>query len=326
MISQILDYAPLVAAIVGAIAAAVSWGKLNEDDRRWAIFGILALLMAWAFMNSMEKVAQAWKSPQYSHGWLIPVFAGILLYIRRREFLKDVPLWQQGLGVGIVLVSMLVRIYATHHTIMSLDRMMLIPCLLGLMVILGGLQALKWSAGPLCFLIFMYPLPRSIEQALLYPMQGFATRISHFALQTLGVECFTQGNRIMLDGMDMGVVDACSGLRMMTIFGALATAIAMISTNRPIWERAVILLSAVPIALAVNSIRITLTGVAYSVTGNEGDMVGIINTVAHDFAGWIMMPMALGLLYLEYQILARIVIEEAPEELSPLGLGTKRKD
>ena len=70
----------------------------------------------------------------------------------------------------------------------------------------------------------------------------------------------------------------------------------------------------------MNSIRITVTGLAYSLIGTQGEVVQVINTFAHDLAGWIMMPMALGLLYLEYQILARLVIEEEPEKLSPIGL------
>jgi exosortase len=319
--STVVENAPAVLAVLGAIATVVMWKQLDGDQRGWAVFAVTTAVIVWAYMNSMEKVADAWKNPQYSHGYLIPVFAGLLLYVRRKPFVDSVPDWQQWLGVGIVVVATLVRILAAQRVIMTLDRVMLIPCLIGIMLIVGGFAALKWSAAPIAFLGFMYPFPRALEQKLLNPLQALATSISHYALETLGIECYREGNRIMLDGIEMGVVDACSGLRMLTIFGALATAIAMISTNRPIWERLFILFSAVPIALAVNSIRITLTGLAYSFMGNQGDMVRIINTFAHDLAGWVMMPMALGLLYLEYQLLSKLVIEEEPEKLSPIGLG-----
>lgn len=220
----------------------------------------------------------------------------------------------------MIVVATIVRLYSSHMAIMTLDRVMLLPSILGVMLIVGGFAALRWSAAPILFLMFMYPFPRALEQWLLNPLQTLATRISHFALETMGIECYRQGNRIMLDGVEMGVVDACSGLRMLTIFVALAAAIAIISTNRPMWERIVIVFFSVPIALAVNSIRITLTGLAYSFIGNEGEMVRVINTFAHNFAGWIMMPMALGLLYLVYQLLANLVIEEEPERLSPIRM------
>ena len=151
---------------------------------------------------------------------------------------------------------------------------------------------------------------------MLRPLQSLATKVSLYVLQTLGVESYSEGNRIMLDQIQMGVVDACSGLRMLTIFSALAAAIAMISTNRPWWERITILFSAIPIALAVNVIRITVTGLMY----NFGVKDEIVQMVLHDAAGLIMMPMALGMLYLEYQILAKLVIEETPERLSPISL------
>ena len=136
---------------------------------------------------------------------------------------------------------------------------------------------------------------------------------SVYALQTLGVDGYRVGNRIELEHTNMGVVDQCSGLRMLTIFIALAVAIVMISSHRPWWERIVILVSSVPIALLVNCIRITLTGVLYNLQLDEK----IVNQIFHDFAGLIMMPLALGFLFLEMQILSRLVIEEdAPGNLT----------
>ena len=318
--STFTENAPGLLAIAGGIGTAVMWKQLDRDQRCWAVFAVMAALLTWGYMNSMEKVADAWKNPQYSHGYLIPLFAGLLLYIRRKPFVENVVPWHQYLGLAIVVVATIIRIFAAKWVNMTLDRVMLLPSLMGVMLIIGGLPAFKWSVAPLSFLVFMFPLPRLFEQKLLKPLQSCATYISHYALETLGIECYREGNRIMLDSIEMGVVDACSGLRMLTIFGALSTAIAMILTNRPIWERIIILVSAIPIALAVNSIRITLTGLAYSFLGNEGQVERIINMFAHDLAGWLMMPMALGLLYLEFQILSKIVIEEEPETLSPLSI------
>jgi exosortase/archaeosortase family protein len=85
---------------------------------------------------------------------------------------------------------------------------------------------------------------------------------------------------------------------------ALAVAITLV-TDRPLWERFVIVLSAVPIALVVNIIRITVTGILHMYTSSE-----LADLVFHDLAGWFMMPMALGLLYVEFQILSHLLIEE----------------
>ena len=145
----------------------------------------------------------------------------------------------------------------------------------------------------------MFPLPGFLKDNLLRPLQEYATRFSVYAMQTFGIEVFRDGNVIHLEKMDMNVVDACSGLRMLTIFLALSVAIAMIVTTRPWWERMIIVVSAVPVALLVNVIRITITGMLYNLNVREE----IAEHFFHDFAGWIMMPMALGFLYLELQIL-----------------------
>ena len=314
----LFDSAPGLLAIVGLVATIVKWKELDHDNRRWALFGVMALLLTWAFMNSFAKVFDAWESPQYSHGYLIPVFTIALLYLKRERFVDAVPTWQQGIGLGIVVVAVVIRLYFGTRAVMTPDRVMYVPALIGVMMILGGLPALTWSVLPLLFLGFMYPFPGSMERSLLFPLKTLSTRVSHYALETLGIECFTEGNRIMLDGVDLGVVDACSGLRMFTIFLALAGGIALV-IRRPIWERVCIFLSAIPISLAVNAIRITLTGLAYSFLGTEGELVRISTMILHNFAGWIMMPMALGLLYLVYQMLANVVIEEDEKKLSPLG-------
>ncbi len=288
----------------------------DYDVRCWAVFGVLAGIMTWAYWNGLAGIAQAWESPQYSHGYLIPGFTVALLYFRRQPLSVTVPVWQRVLGLVFIAVAMLIRIAATQRAIMTIDRLMYIPSLMGVFLIIGGLSSLRWSAPPLGFMVFMYPLPRFLEDDMLRPLQSLATKVSLYVLQTLGVESYSEGNRIMLDQIQMGVVDACSGLRMLTIFSALAAAIAMISTNRPWWERITILFSAIPIALAVNVIRITVTGLMY----NFGVKDEIVQMVLHDAAGLIMMPMALGMLYLEYQILAKLVIEETPERLSPISL------
>jgi exosortase len=132
-------------------------------------------------------------------------------------------------------------------------------------------------------------------------------------MQTFGIEVYHDGNVIHLEQMDMNVVDACSGLRMLTIFLALSVAIAMIVTTRPWWERLIIVVSAVPVALLVNVIRITITGMLYNLNVRQE----IAQHFFHDFAGWIMMPMALGFLYLELSILSRVMIETEPPSAGP---------
>jgi exosortase/archaeosortase family protein len=128
-----------------------------------------------------------------------------------------------------------------------------------------------------------------------------ATMVSTYAIQTLGVDAIREGNQIVVGERHLGVVDACSGLRMLTIFMALSVAIVMLG-DMEWYESLVILGSAVPIALVVNAIRITLTGVMYTINPD------IAEKIFHDWAGYFMMPMALGLLYLIQKLLSVLFV------------------
>jgi exosortase/archaeosortase family protein len=122
---------------------------------------------------------------------------------------------------------------------------------------------------------------------------------------------------INVSGMDLFIADACSGLRMLTIFCALAVAMVFL-IERPWWDKFIILLSAVPIALVVNIARITVTGLLFMVAGKDSEFV---QHLAHDWAGYFMMPLALGILWLELQVLERLTIPIEVAQLKPVGSG-----
>lgn len=281
----------------------------TEQRRYWTVVAVLALVLLASYLNTLWAVSEAWDTPQYQHGWLIPPFAAFLIWARRRPFVPA-RAWEQWAGVGLIAAGTLMRVVGAFYVQFTLDNVSFIPCLLGIFLLVGGVSALKWAGPGILFLIFMYPLPGFLVDRILRPLQTLATMTSVYALQTLGVEVFREGNVIHLEKAQMGVVDQCSGLRMLTIFMALSVALALIWNYRPLWERIGIFLSSIPIALLVNTIRITLTGVSKDLMGRYGVHSEIVDTVSHDLAGWVMMPMAFGFLWLVSWILARVVIEE----------------
>lgn len=266
------------------------------------LVGLVAVL-TYSFWNSLAIAADGWNSPQYSHGWLVPLF-GIVLLVIRAEPLRGAEPSAIWAGAGLIALGCVIRLLAAQFYFILPDMGAYLPCLAGAFLIAGGWKTVRWAWPVVAFLVFMFPLPNVLERGLLTPLQGWATGVSTFALQTLGLEAYREGNIINIKDVEMGVVDACAGLRMLTIFVALAVGITLIS-KRPWWEQAIIILSAGPIALLVNVIRITVTGVLHVVADSE-----TANIVFHDLAGWLMPPMALGFLYLELQLLSRLVVEE----------------
>ncbi|MBI2824125.1 MAG: exosortase [Planctomycetia bacterium] len=277
------------------------------------LLGLAALLILF-YWNTLREVSVSWNNPEYSHGWLVPLFAAVLLWLRR-EPISEPPAVERWYGVGLLSLGLVIRMAGTYIGYPYIDGISFLPALFGVFLVVGGASLLRWAGPALGFLVFMYPLPGILSRALLNPLQRVATVCSTFALQTLGVASYRSGNIIRLGEIhNLNVVDACSGLRMSTIFLALAVAITLITT-RPWWERVIIILSAIPIALLVNIIRITVTGVLYLTTTNE-----IAEVVFHDLAGWIMMPLAMGFLLLELHLLSLLFLEDEEEAPMPIGM------
>lgn len=274
----------------------------------WCIIAGFLLVMTWSYWNTIQILMSTWTSPQYSHGFLVPIFTAVLLSMRRHPF-GPVSASERWAGVGIIAVGLAIRIVAAYLRIVTIDILSIIPVVLGIFVVVGGWSTFRWAAAPIAFLVFMMPLPTAAERTLLNPLQHVATVLSTYTLQTMGVDAYYESNRIVLGeaGIPLNVEEACSGLRMGTIFLAMAVAMTMI-TERPWWQKGIVILSSIPIALLVNLIRITATALLFMALGPDSELA---RTFFHDLAGWFMMPVALGFLYAEMQLLDHIVLEES---------------
>jgi exosortase len=274
----------------------------------------LAGFLLWAYWPTLLTLAERWSAdPQYSHGFLVPVFALAILWARRDRFPEQglAPSWW---GVLLLALGLALRLVAAYHYLEPLDAFSLLPSLVGVCLLAGGVPALRWSWPALAFLAFMLPLPFQAEVFLAHPLRRLATASSTYLLQLLGFPALAEGNVIVIEGQRLGVIDACSGLGMLMTFFALSTAAALI-VQRPPLDRVVLIVSAIPIALVANILRVTATAVAHNSLGSEA-----ANAVMHDLAGWLMMPLAVGLLWLELRYLDRLLVASAPPGPLPLDL------
>src|SRR5262249_37431723 len=157
--------------------------------------------------------------------------------------------------------------------------------------------------------------PYQFDVLLTFPLRRVATLASTWTLQTLGVPALSRGNIIVLDGIDVGVVEACSGLGMLMTFFALSTAVALV-IQRPRFDKVVVFLSAVPIGVLMNVVRISVTVLLYQTAGRR-----LAEVVFHDVAGWVMMPLALVVLWLELLWLGRLWLRVETPRPVPVVLG-----
>jgi exosortase len=284
--------------------------------RRLAVLAVFALSLLWSNWTTLGRMAERWYAdPQYSHGFLVPFFAAALLWFRRDQRPRTAPA-PNAWGLAILAGAALLRLASAYFYFDPLDAFSLLPALVGMCVLLGGWPALGWAWPGIAFLGFMLPLPYQLETALGVPLRRFATLASTYLLETLGFPALTEGNVIRIGEVRLGVIDACSGLGMLMTFFALATAVAVV-VRRPWPDRLALVLSAVPIAVLANVVRITASGAAFTVITGDG-----ARHFLHDLTGWLMMPLALGLLWLELKLLDRLLLPAEENAPLPLHFGT----
>ncbi len=273
----------------------------------WLVLAVVFVLFYW---SSIHLLVTSWMhSEDYQHGFVVPIFAVWLLWMRRNmipEFGGSGVWW----AIPFFLVWAMMRWVAAYFNYGSLPELSMLPFFAGVALFVGGWQGLNWAWPSIVFLFFMIPLPGAIQGMASEQLQAIATRLSTYTIQTLGMAAVAEGNVIQLAERPLEVARACSGLRMMMLFFALCIGAAFV-VKRPLWERLVMIASAAPIAVASNVVRIVLTAVVYKFAAFWPNMIDLdtAGELIHEWAGYLMMPVGLLLLLLEMTLLSKLLIE-----------------
>jgi exosortase len=276
--------------------------------RVW-VLAIGMAVLGWAYWPNFQYLYSIWDfEPNYSHGKLVIPIALVILWQR----LADTKVgWTVGRGpwwswVFLVLI-LAVRTFAYENYSLWLETSTFVPAAACLMLTLGGWPLLQRGWPAVAFLLFMLPLPQFANKMVSLPLQRIATLGSVFVMQLTGLLARAEGNVILVDlahnPKPLEVALACNGLSMLMTLAATVTA-TIILFPLPTWKRFVVLASALPIALVSNIIRIVATGWCYHlIQGGEA------KEFAHDWSGYLMMPLALVLVGFELLVLSWLVAD-----------------
>jgi len=293
-------------------------GLSAEQTRRNVVRGGLLVgglvVLCWSHWPTISDLWRQWqRDPNYSVGQLVPLAALYLVWQQRRALraLRSGVCWW---GAGLLLGAEATRYFGLLFLYESIERYALVLATGGLLLWVGGWKLfweLRWI---LAFLTLMVPLPGRIHNAIAGPLQDWATAGTVFVLELIGVTVVREGNVLSVNGhVPIGIEEACSGLRLLTAFVVVA-ALFILIVRRPRWQQTILLLSSVPIALACNIVRVVATVVLYVTCGGE-----TAQRFVHDFAGIIMMPLAVALLIGELWLLDRLAqstVRQAPSSMN----------
>jgi len=289
---------------------------------------VLVAVSVWSYWGTMADLFKEWqRNDDYSAGQLVPLIALFLVWHERRTLgeclLKPCWFW----GIALLILAQAARIFGLLFIFESAERYSLVLSTAGLVLMVAGRQVFRRVLWILLFLFLMVPLPGRVHNMVSGPLQSMATTGSVFVLEAIGPRVSQQGNVVMLnETTPMAVAEACSGLRMLTAFIIVAAFVAyMVKRPRP--QKAVLLLSSIPVAVLCNIVRICVTAALFVLVSAE---VG--QKFFHDFAGLAMMPAAALLLFAELRLMDKLIVPEPGSQQqkvrahskSAAGAGAKR--
>jgi exosortase len=291
--------------------------------------GFIALLFYAFYYDEIHRLFVQWLDPSWSHGFLIPFFSLYLLNRRKEDVLrteiKPSYFWGTvGLAGSLILYVLNLVVFKFGYG----RPLLMLTTLASIVVFLGGWNLFKQVWLPVFYLYFAIPLPADIYTRISRPLRTIAAQASAVILNLIPqLEASTQGVTIEIEykgvplepGLD--VAEACSGMRLLWAFLALGVLMAYLH-KRPAWQKIILLLSTIPIAILCNLIRVTVTGLIYIfgdpqyAQGIYHDMLGMMMIFAAFFFYWGLAWLMENLFVEETKTAKEVVIRRKSPESS----------
>jgi len=259
-------------------------------------------LLAGLYYSSHRMMISWWKREDYTYCYLVPFIVLYLIWEKRNSLRQTVshPSWA---GLAALLAGLLFfwmgelggefyTLYISSWLVVS-----------GLCWMHMGWQKLKGIWFPLFISLAMFPLPQFLNTKITLRLKLLSSELGVAMMQFLGMSAYREGNIIDLGFTRLQVVDACSGLRYFFPLVVLGILLAYFYRAR-FWKGALIVISAAPLSVITNSLRIALTGLLYELWGAK-----VAEDFFHGFSGWFIFMFSLGILLLEIWALNKIFPE-----------------
>ena len=278
----------------------------------------LALMTTWTYWSTITDLFREWQNnDDYSSVQLVPLIALFLVWVERKKLrqCRVNPCWW---GLLLLMVAFVGRTFGLLFMYESAERYALVLTIIALVLLIAGRQVFRVLSWILLFLFLMVPFPGRIHNLISGPLQSIATSGSVFLLEAFGVRVSQQGNVVILNQtVAMSVVEACSGLRMLMAFIIVAGFIVyMVKCSR--LQKGIVFLSSIPVAVMCNILRLCVTGVLFLVADSE-----LAEKFFHDFAGIVMIPAAVMLIFGELWLMDKLIITDPEPEKRKSGATTK---
>lgn len=258
------------------------------------------------FWPSIYFLLEVWHSPDYSHGPLIPLLSG-LLFLRqlKGEAIVTGPV-NRWPGFVLMVVSVGFGVLSRMVETPIVGAIAMIFWFGAILLICFGWDQGRRFWPPILHLFFMLPLPPTMYYRLSISLQLISAELGVWLLRLADIPVFLEGYIIDLGVIKLHVAEACSGLRYLFPILSFSYIFAVLFRGS-ILMKAIMLLSAAPIAVAMNSARIAIAGFIVQYQG-----VDHLEGFSHFFEGWIIFLLSIIMLF----ALARLLLVFQREKLT----------
>ena len=262
-----------------------------------AMYGLLLLSVYYSTFTWL--VTHDWVRDDYTYCYLIPFIVLYLIWDKRSRLLEllSAPSWK-GIYILVpgIFLFWLGELSGEFFTLYISFWLVLV----GLCWLHLGWQKLKIISFPLAVILTMFPPPNFIYQKISVNLKLASSQLGVATMQLFGMSAYREGNVIDLGFTQLQVVDACSGLRYLFPLIVLGILLAYFY-KAAFWKKLALVISTVPISIAVNGLRIALVGMLYPIFGPK-----VAEGFFHDFSGWFIFMVSLGILLAEMWILKKV--------------------
>ncbi len=262
---------------------------------------ILILLILWVitFIPIYPDLMETWFGhSNNSHGVLVPIISAFLVW-QNRDILFKSAISSYKCGMFIIVISMLLYVLSYTGGIALVSRLMIVSSLIGLVLYNFGPSVYSVIQFPLLYLLFMVPVPASLYSLVALPLQIFATKVSTLLINALSIPVYREGTMLYFMQTNLEVAEQCSGLHSMTSFIMLSFLFAYMLDNKW-WKRIFLVISAIPLAIFANIVRVTGTGILANFYGAK-----VARGFLHEFSGMAVFVFGFILLIIEYLLLSK---------------------
>lgn len=264
-----------------------------------AVFAAIA-----AFGGGLLSLVDRWsRQEEYSHGFLIPFVVGWMLWSRRDALMASIgePSWSGPLAIATASIMLVIGDLSAFFLLLHLGFVL---ALIGIVLAFGGTSLLRVTFIPIAFLVFAIPMPYFVDAELSWRLQLISSQLGTYFIRLFGIPVYLTGNVIDLGNYKLQVAEACSGLRYLYPLLSLGF-LAAYMFQAPLWQRAVVFLSTIPITIVMNSARIGMVGLLVDRWGTA-QAEGML----HFFEGWVIFIACAAILAAVIWLLARLSNKE----------------